>query len=314
MHPIITGLHHVTAITGDAQKNIDFYCGILGLRLTKLTVNFDDPQIYHLYYGDELGRPGTSITFFAAPGAPRGRIGPPQVSATALAIPRDALAFWSARLKDVGIATAAGSRLGEDLLTLQDPDGITVELVGLAEPGGTPPRGGPVDPARAIRGLHSITLTERDSEPTTRMLTQVMGFSHAGSEGNRQRFCASGGFAALVDVLDVATRRGSMGSGIIHHVAFRTPDDEHQLAWRATLIHDGHDVSAVIDRKYFHSIYFSEPGGANFEIATDGPGFQSDETSESLGQELRLPQQYESLREQLTRVLPPVRLPPWEMP
>lgn len=312
----IAGIHHVTAITADAQKNIDFYCGVLGLRLVKRTVNFDDPGSYHLYCGDALGNPGTIVTFFAWPDAHRGRIGPPQVTATAFAVPAGAMEYWAERLGQHGVAVGpVEERLGERVLSFADPDGLRLELVATAEAAGRAGgAGGPVPPQQAIRGFRGVTLAEEGYEHTARLLTEVMGFRAAGSEGNRFRYRAAGddGLAGTVDLLCVPdARRGSMGAGVVHHVAFRTPDDEQQGAWWQTLIARGYNVSPVMDRQYFRSIYYREPGGVLFEIATDPPGFTADEQPEELGMRLMLPPWLEPHRSQIERSLPPVRVPAW---
>ena len=307
----IPGIHHVTAITSDAQKNVDFYTGVLGLRLVKLTVNFDDPTSYHLYYGDENGSPGTILTFFAWPGAHRGRIGAPQVSTTAFAVPANSLDFWSKRLAERNIsATSARDRFGERFVALMDPDGMQLELVATASASDNRAwKGGAVPMEHAVRGFHSVTLSEEGYEHTARLLTDTMGFSASKSESNRFRYQA-GNDAGIVDVLCVPDgRRGSMGAGVVHHIAFRTPDDAQQLAWRRTLAEGEFNVSPVMDRNYFHSIYFREPGGVLFEIATVAPGFAIDESVQSLGSALRLPQQYESLRRELENYLPKLKLP-----
>jgi len=316
MNPSLPGLHHVTAITADAQKNIDFYCGVLGLRLVKLTVNFDDPSSYHLYYGDSLGRPGTIMTFFAWPGAKRGRVGPPQVTATGFAVPEGALPFWESRLAEYGVATGpAESRFGEQVLAFADPDGMPLELVATPTPAADKGEaaGGPVPDDVAVRGFHGVTLSEEGYEKTAKLLTEVMGFRADGGEDNRFRYRAGeGGFATVVDLLCVPdARHGTLGAGVVHHVAFRTPDEPQQQAWRATVARLGYNVSPVMDRQYFRSIYFREPGGVLFEIATDPPGFTADETLDELGSKLMLPPQYERHRAELEAVLPPVRLPGW---
>lgn len=313
----LPGLHHVTAITADAQKNIDFYGGVLGLRLVKLTVNFDDPGSYHLYYGDELGRAGTVMTFFAWPGAYRGRIGPPQVTVTAFAVPMGALDFWAGRLKEKGVeAKRGGARFGEPVLAFVDPDGMQLELVGAIEP--TEPKGqawsgGPVEEAYAVRGFHSVTLAEEGYETTAKLLTDVMGFSSLGAEQNRFRYRAGGadgGPGTLVDVVCVPDARpGSGGAGVVHHVAFRTPSDEQQKGWHERVVAAGRNVSPVMDRSYFHSIYFREPGGVLFEIATNGPGFTADEAAGELGTHLKLPAWLEPHRAEIEKAVPRVRLP-----
>jgi glyoxalase family protein len=308
----IPGIHHVTAITADAQKNIDFYCGVLGLRLVKLTVNFDDPGSYHLYYGDELGRPGTIMTFFAWAGAYRGKIGPPQVTATAFAVPSTAIDYWSKRLKEKGIELQTADRFGERVLAFTDPDAMPIEIVGLSDPKAQPWSSGPVTANHAIRGFHGITISEEGYENTAKLLTDIMGFKPAGNEQNRFRYRAGSGegLASTVDLLCVPdARHGSMGAGVVHHVAFRTKDDAEQSAWHKTLAAAHLNVSPVMDRTYFHSIYYREPGGVLFEIATDNPGFTADQPAAELGKKLMLPSWLESHRADIERVVPPVRLP-----
>ncbi|MDB5299673.1 MAG: mhqO, partial [Phycisphaerales bacterium] len=243
----VTGIHHVTAITADAQKNIDFYCGVLGLRLVKLTVNFADPSSYHLYYGDELGRPGTILTFFAWPGAPRGIIGPPQVAATSFAVPQNALDFWRERLAQKGMTPdPAVTRFGEALLSFTDPDGMRLEIVAAGNPDGRAWAAGPVPVEHAIRGFHGITLSEEGYENTASLLTEVMGFKAEGNDNNRFRFRAGAGegLASVVDVLCAPDApRGGLGAGTVHHVAYRTSDDPQQLAWRKDLVRLKFNVS-----------------------------------------------------------------------
>jgi catechol 2,3-dioxygenase-like lactoylglutathione lyase family enzyme len=308
----LPGLHHVTAITADAQKNIDFYCGILGLRLVKLTVNFDDPGSYHLYYGDELGRPGTILTFFAWAGAYRGKIGPPQVTATAFSVPSSALDFWSNRLKEKNIESQMSDRFGERVLTFADPDAMPLEIVASPDPKGQPWSAGPIPADQAIRGFHGITISEEGYENTAKLLTDIMGFKPGGNEKNRYRYHADSadGFASTVDLLCVPdARHGTMGAGAVHHVAFRTKDDAQQAAWHKTLAAQHLNVSPVMDRVYFHSIYYREPGGVLFEIATDNPGFTADQPAAEFGKKLMLPPWLEPHRAEIERIVPPVRLP-----
>jgi len=304
----ISGIHHVTAITADGQKNIDFYCGVLGLRLVKVTVNFDDPQSYHLYYGDELGRPGTIMTFFVWPGAHRGRQGSSQVTAISFSAPAGSLEYWMTRLK---IAAIAPVRFGDQVLELSDPDGIRLEIVARStEDDRTAWPGGSVPTQHALRGFHGVTVSEEGYEHTADFLTRTLGFKSAGQEGNRFRFVGDSPNAEIVDVLCVPDGvMGTIGAGIVHHVAFRAADDDSQRRWRQIVANERHNVTPVIDRTYFHSIYFREPGGVLFEIATDRPGFTVDEPPESLGTSLKLPPQYEPMRSQLESLLPQLRLP-----
>jgi glyoxalase family protein len=312
----IEGLHHVTVITSDAQKNIDFYCGVLGLRLVKLTVNFDDPSSYHLYYGDELGRPGSILTFFAWPGAYRGRIGPPQVTETAFAVPAGALDYWTKRLKERAVTPqAVVERFGERVLGFVDPDGMRLEIISSVEsvePKGQPWADGPIPIEHAIRGFRNITISEEGYENTAALLTKVMGFKAVGNERNRFRYRAGtgDGFAAEVDLICVPdAHHGGMGAGAVHHVAFRTKDDAQQKAWHEEIANEGLNVSPVMDRTYFHSIYYREPGGVLFEIATENPGFTADEPADQLGQKLMLPPWLEPNRTAIEQAVPPVQLP-----
>jgi len=309
----IPGIHHVTAIASEPQANIYFYAGILGLRLVKLTVNFDDPGTYHLYYGDGQGHPGTILTFFPWPGAPRGRIGTGQATVTAFAVPDESLGYWRARLREHQIEYKEGSSvLGEPTLAFSDPDGLQLELVSV--PDANPDRAwehGTVPVESGIRGFHHVTLCEEGYERTARLLTETMGFRLIHSQGNQFRYSVSApGTGTMVDLVCMpAGRAGRVAVGTVHHVAWRTPTDEQQLQWRATLSERQYNVTPVIDRKYFHSIYFREPGGVLFEIATDPPGFAIDEPANELGSHLVLPEWLEPSRTELERVLPKVKLP-----
>ena len=308
----VPGIHHVTAITGDAQRNVDFYVGVLGLRFVKKTVNFDVPDTYHLYFGDWLGTPGTAMTFFAWPHLPWGPRGSGQVTVVSFAVPGDSLDYWSGRLRQLGIEVSRAGRFDMEAIGLRDPDGIELELVAAASDARWAPwSGGPVDPLHAIRGFHSVTLCVREDEATVHLLSDSMGFRAAASEGRCTRFeTGSGGPGAVVDVVEAPdVARGEEAAGTVHHVAWRALNDDHQLAWREVLVRSGLNVTPVIDRKYFRSIYYREPGGVLFEIATDQPGFTVDEPPEALGSALQLPPQYEGRREQLNFNLPPIVVP-----
>jgi len=307
----LPGIHHVTAITADAQRNVDFYVGLLGLRLVKKTVNFDDPTSYHLYYGDELGRPGSAMTFFVWPGAPRGRQGPGQVLVTAFSVPAGSLDWWVARLRAAGADVGEPeSRLNDGVLPLADPEGMRLELVAPARLDPRPPwAGGPVPAEHGIRGFHSVTLSLAGEEETVRLLTGTLGFRAGAKAGDRARF-ETGDVGGIVDLLPMPDAPpGEVAAGTVHHVAWRTPDDASQLAWRDAVAGAGYDVTPVLDRQYFHSIYFREPGGVLFEIATDGPGFTFDEPVAELGSSLRLPPRLEPLRAELELRLPPFSVP-----
>jgi len=312
----VPGIHHVTCITGDVQRNVDFYVSVLGLRFIKKTVNFDVPDTYHLYFGDWLGTPGTAMTYFGWPHLPHRPAGSGQVSVVSFAVPPGSLERWWSRLRRLGLEATRSSRFGADVLALHDPDGIAVELVGQASHSSdgrwVPWPAGPVDPTDQVRGFHSVTLCVRDEEPTARFLTTTLGFRETAREGPRTRFeTGAGGPGAVADVLvDPAAPAGEEGTGTVHHVAWRATDDAHELAWREALVAAGRSVTPVIDRKYFHSIYFREPGGVLFEIATDQPGFTVDEAPEALGTGLQLPPQYEGRRDRLAFDLPPLSTRP----
>jgi glyoxalase family protein len=309
----ILGIHHITAIAGAPQENLNFYVGILGLRLVKQTVNFDDPGIYHLYYGDEVGNPGTILTFFPWPGAPRGRTGTGQAMTISLSIPKGSLAYWQDRLRSHGVSFERPlRRFEEEVISFSDPDGLRLELV--AHPHASrhsPWREGPVAPEHGIRGLHSLALWEKGHDRTAALLTGSLGFRPVAAHGNRFRYeVGTGGPGALVDVVALPLAEpGLVAVGTIHHVAWRVSDAEEQKGWRHELLNAGLSVTPVVDRKYFSSIYFREPGGVLFEIATDPPGFTVDEGVQNLGNRLMLPPWLEQRRGLIERVLPPLRLP-----
>jgi glyoxalase family protein len=307
----IRGIHHVTAIARGPQVNLDFYTGVLGLRLVKRTVNFDDPGSYHLYYGDEVGSPGTILTFFPWPRARLGSRGAGQATVTSFSVPAGTLGRWVERLDSLGVGHGEPrERLAEEALTLFDPDGLELELVAQAGDGRAPWTGGPVAPEMAVRGFHHVTLCEWNPEVTARVLTEAMGFRLAGEAGERSRFEAgAGGPGARVDVLaSPGAERGQVSAGTVHHVAFRVAGDREQLAWRRRLAAAGLQVTPVQERQYFRSIYFREPGGVLFEIATDTPGFAIDEPVASLGAGLKLPSWLEPSRREIESALPPLEL------
>lgn len=308
----LQGIHHVTAICGDAQRNVDFYAGVLGLRVVKLTVNFDDPTTYHLYYGDGIGSPGSIITFFPYPDSYQGRDGVGQVTTTSYAIPVGSLDAWIARFAELAIDfDAPAESFGRRQITLLDPDRLRIALVEADAPAAPEWEGATIPPEMAIRRFHAVRLAEEAGESTARLLTGVMGFREVGAEGAVRNYeVGPGGSGAMVEVLcspDLPSGRGGQGS--VHHVAFRTPDDARQAALRTALLEEGRNVSPIMDRNYFQSIYFREPGGVLFEVATDPPGFLIDETEENLGTHLKLPPQYERHRDAIVRRLPPLRLP-----
>ncbi len=312
MTHIVTGLHHVTAITGDAQRNHDFYTGVLGLRLVKKTVNFDDPTAYHFYYGDAVGSPGSIVTFFAWPRARRGQPAVGAPTAITFAAPKASLDFWQQRLAERAIAVKRETRFGGELLAFADPDGIRVEIAASdVAASATPAAAGfsaSVPAEHALRGMQAVALSVAKPAVTAQLLTSHLGYALVGSEGTRSRYenaATPGRFVELIET--PASAGGGMGAGTIHHLAFRVADDDAQAEMQATIDTAGFAVSDVRDRDYFRSIYFREHGGVLFEIATDVPGFAVDEPVESLGASLKLPRQFESARAEIERRLPPLR-------
>jgi len=309
----ILGIHHITTLASDPQQNVDFYTGFVGLRLVKQTVNFDAPDVYHLYYGDEIGRPGTILTFFPFRDAARGKRGAGETSSVAFSIPGGSLDFWIERLARKGISfLGPETRFDQKVISFEDPDGMVVELLEDASvdtAAGWPE--GPVDAPFAIRRFHGVTLTHRAVGPTSAFLTEGMGFTEGGTEGRRHRFVAgSGAGRGLVDIIeDPAAPAARQSAGSVHHIAWRVKNDAEQLEWRQELRKKGAAPTQVLDRRYFHSIYFHEPGGVLFEIATDPPGFSVDETVDALGSRLQLPPWLEPDRPAIERHLPPLRLP-----
>jgi len=296
-------------IASDPQQNLDFYTNLLGLRLVKLTVNFDAPNVYHFYYGDGLGSPGTIMTFFPFPGARGGRQGAGQTAVTSLAIAPSSLGYWVDRLLAAHVSYDGPSVRGETrVLSFKDPDGLPLELVTDATAVLQAPwEQGPVPVDHQIRGVAGVTLWEDPAEPTSEFLTDVLGFEKAEKQGDVQRFLSNGQYADVRSVSGFWS--GVVSAGTVHHVAWRTPDDAHQLAWRERLWPVAPDVTVVQDRQYFNSIYFREPGGVLFEIATDTPGFTIDESPEELGTSLKLPPRYEEHRGLIEDTLPKIVLP-----
>jgi len=310
----IAGLHHVTAIASDPQRNLDFYVGLLGLRFVKRTVNFDDPGTYHFYFGDRRGTPGTILTFFPWPGVRRGIRGTGQIEATAFSIAQTSVGYWLERLKQQHVtAERTASRFGEDVIRFVDPDGLLLELIAsnsLATIAQWPDS--PIPPEHALRGFHSVSAALEGYEKTARLLTDAFGYRLIEESGNRFRFASSEKAAPgrIVDLLCLPDSGvGRVAAGSVHHIAFRARDEKEQLQWREKLVDLGHNVTPVIDRIYFHSIYFREPGGVLFEIATEPPGFTFDEKVDELGTRLRLPPWLESARSQIEKILPAIDVP-----
>ncbi|WP_132255383.1 ring-cleaving dioxygenase [Methylobacterium segetis] len=305
-----TGLHHVTAFSGPALRNLDFYTRVLGLRLVKKTVNFDDPGTYHLYYGDETGRPGTILTFFPIPHAAPGRVGIGETQETAFRVPRASIGWWTHRLLAHGVRHEARVQVfGESTLRFRDPDGMALALVGIEDAGEAAGwSGGEVPREHAIRGFHGVTLLLAEAGPTAAILTDVLGFTESGREGSATRFSGSAGLGGLVTLRAVGGfLPGRPGAGSVHHIAFRAADDAAQAAMAGRLRErHGLTVTEQRDRNYFRSVYFREPGGVLFEIATDAPGFTADEPVEALGQALKLPDFLEPHRAEIEEVLPKI--------
>ena len=307
----IQGIHHVTAIAGDPQLNVDFYTQLLALRLVKKTVNFDDPGTYHFYFGDHGGRPGTIMTFFPWARAVAGRSGAGMVGATAFSIPEASVAYWIERLVSLGVDHDVSSDDADDTtISLTDPDGLQLELVAdsSSDPAADAWGGNGVPVENAIRSFFGVTLHVEDPDASGRLLTDIFGLQVTSGPSGRLRFAAPGdGPGRIVDIRR-SGERGRGGRGTVHHVAFRARDDEEQQTWREKLTAAGLQVTQVLDRQYFSSVYFREPGGVLYEIATDGPGFDRDEPVDSLGTSLKLPSWLEPRRSAIEQALPPIEV------
>ena len=304
----MSGIHHVTAISGKAVRNVDFYTRTLGLRLVKKTVNFDDPGTYHLYYGDEQGRPGTILTFFPWEHAAPGRNGIGQAEETSFRIPAESIGYWTHRLVEQGVPHQEPERrFGEPVLAFTDPDGMSLALVGVANAAGEPAwSDGSIAAEHAIRGFHGVTLMLDKSGPTAAILTDVFGFKETGRESSLARYAADGAPGNTVTLREAGGfLPARMGRGSVHHIAFRAADDAQQAAMAQKLVtQHGMRPTEQRDRNYFRSIYFREPGGVLFEIATDVPGFAVDEPVGSLGSALKLPPFLEPRRGEIEKALP----------
>jgi glyoxalase family protein len=341
----VLGIHHITAIARNPQRNIDFYSGLLGLRLVKLTVNFDDPTTYHLYYGDSLGHPGTILTFFPWSEAPSGHRGTGQVTAISFLIPSGSMTYWIDRLKSNGISFVGPSdRFGDEFVSFPDPDGLMLELISPSESKGKGQsqlnadgsiwKESPISQEHAIRGFHSATLSQEGYERSASLLSDTMGFKLVATDNKEDRFrfeiveknngdqesssritefsSSSTSMGSFVDIVcQPEISRGIIGIGTVHHIAWRAANDRHQIELRKRIVQQAKlNPTPVIDRTYFHSVYFREPGGILFEIATDPPGFAIDERPEELGKQLKLPQWLEPIRSKLEQLLPPVKTYP----
>ena len=313
MANLIQGIHHVTALAGDPQRNLDFYTGILGLRMVKKTVNFDAPEVYHFYYGDETGQPGSILTFFPYEGIQKGRHGKGMLNVTTFSVPSSSISYWEERLKKFHVNyTPAQDRFeGEAAIYFQDPDGLGLELIfndADERPGFTY---GAIPLEHSIKGFYSVEVWQEGYERTAGLLTGALDHKLIAEKGNRFRFAASDAPGNYIDILcSPDSLRGLAGGGTVHHLAFNTPTQETQLAVRAKVLEAGFNPTPVLDRQYFESIYFREPGGVLFEVATAEPGFAIDEDVQNLGGELKLPPQYEPKRQLIEKAVKPVHFNP----
>ncbi|OME92602.1 ring-cleaving dioxygenase [Paenibacillus amylolyticus] len=300
------GIHHITAFAGDPQANVDFYAGVLGLRLVKKTINFDAPDVYHLYFGDQHGSPGTIITFFPSAGSPRGKIGGGQVGITSYVIPPGSIGFWQNRLEQYNIEVTKTSRFNEDLLQFEDGEGLRLELVEREEGAISTwaHEGIPTD--KAIKGFGGAVLFSVNPQRTMDALEKILGFVRVSENEEYARFRSSGDIGNVVDVPVTRMALGMGGAGTVHHIAWRAKDDEEHAQWSEAVRDYGYQPTPVRDRQYFNAIYFREAGGILFEIATDPPGFAKDEPADSLGQKLMLPEWFEKYRPQIEDNLQPI--------
>ncbi|NEW07395.1 ring-cleaving dioxygenase [Paenibacillus sp. SYP-B3998] len=302
------GIHHITAFVQNAQETVDFYAGVLGLRMIKKTINFDAPEVYHLYFGNELGSPGTIITFFPWAHSRKGRIGGGQVGITSYVVPTGSLSFWEERLAQFNIPFEKVTRFSETYLQFADRDGLQLEIVEREEgPRSQWSFGGvPVD--RAIKGFGGAVLYSTDPTQTAHLLKQVMGLQKVGQEGAYARFKSTGDLGNMIDLNVSPMASGVGGAGTVHHIAWRAKDDAEHALWRSHVTNHGFHPTPIVDRQYFNAIYFREEGGILFEIATDPPGFSRDEQPEALGEKLMLPEWFEGNRSQIESNLPPIQV------
>jgi glyoxalase family protein len=304
----IQGIHHITAIAGNAQRNYDFYQKVLGLRFVKKTVNFDDPGTYHFYYGNEHGSPGTILTFFPWAHVKPGNVGTGMATEIGYSVSSKSLDFWKERFVEYNVKHGESiARFGEVVLPFEDPDGLKLSLV---IPASADSRegwsGGDIETSNALKGFHSITLTLRDVMPTAAILTGIFGYTLMGQEGNTYRYKTDAiDNANIIDIIEEPNGRpGIVAGGTNHHIAFRVKDENTLMNFREKVEAFGLNITPKIDRNYFFSLYFREPGGVLFEIATDNPGFAVDEPLHELGQHLKLPAQYETQRSRIESILP----------
>lgn len=309
--PTVHGLHHVTVVAGDPQENLDFYTGVMGLRLVKKSVNQDAPDTYHLFYADGVGTPGTDLTFFPWPDLPRGRPGVGQIVEVPFAVPSGSLPYWQNRFAEKKVTTGAvETRFGETTLPFEDPHGLRLALVETSEERDFTPWGqSPVPAEHQLRGMHAVRIWARELRPTERLLTQVMNFEKVGTEDGWHRYATrrGGGSGTLAEVKVLPDQeQGRGGRGGVHHAAWRVRDEEAAQALRSLIGKTGLQPTQPIDRFWFTSVYFREPGGVLFELATEGPGFTADEDLEHLGEQLVLPPWLEEQRSEIEATLPPL--------
>lgn len=299
------GIHHITAFVKNPQTNVDFYAGFLGLRLVKKTINFDAPEVYHLYFGNEQGSPGTAITFFPWPQARSGQVGGGQVGFTTYVVPKGALSFWEARLRKFKMTYYHHQRFGETYLQFRDPDGLQLELVEREEGPDSKWSFGGVPADKAIKGFGGAVLYSLQPQKTMHVLENLMGLKRVAEEAGLVRFRAAGDLGNVIDINAAPLPRGEEGAGTVHHIAWRAKDDQDHRNWQEAVSAYGLQPTDIVDRQYFHAIYFREKGGILFEIATDPPGFALDEPMESLGEKLMLPEWLEPNRQQIEQGLLP---------
>jgi len=306
----VLGLHHITAIANNAKRNHHFYTKVLGLRMVKKTVNFDDPGTYHFYYGDEAGTPGSILTFFPWEGIGQGNTGTGMATDIGYSVPMGSLEFWANRFKQFDVKhNEVEERFGEEFISFQDPDGLNLDLIiAGAEDDRKPWVTDDVNASVATKGFHSITLTVKNIGPTATILTDILGYRQLHQQGNRYRFITDAiGNANIVDIIEApGLAAGRNAAGTNHHVAFRVKDETVLMDYREKIAAKGIGITPKIDRDYFFSLYFREPGGVLFELATDNPGFTVDEPADKLGTSLKLPKQYEVARAKIELVLPKI--------
>ncbi|THF73982.1 ring-cleaving dioxygenase [Cohnella fermenti] len=302
------GIHHITSFVRDPQANVDFYAGVLGLRMVKKTINFDAPEVYHLYFGNEMGSPGTAMTFFPSPGSRIGHVGGGQVGYTSFAIPAGTFSFWEARLAKLGVEARKSERFGETFLQFKDPDGLQLEIVEREEGKASRWSFGGVPAEKAIKGFAGAQLYSINPAQTMHTLVHVLGLTKVGEENGLVRFRSIGDIGNVIDINAQPMGWGAGGAGTVHHIAWRANNDDDHKNWRVHVEAGGFRPTPIVDRQYFNALYFREQGGILFEIATDTPGFDNDEPFEHLGEKLQLPSWYEKHRELIESGLIPIEV------